>query len=77
MLDVHSPQSSGNVEVDLPEFSAERLGHFPDLSLEVDGALEAERQLPPWGYGTRRSIYRRRFRPGGGIAMQPARSILT
>ena len=30
-------------EVDLPGFSGERLAHFPCLSLEGDGALEAER----------------------------------
>jgi hypothetical protein len=30
-------------EVDLPDFCGERLAHFPDLSLEGDGALEAER----------------------------------
>jgi hypothetical protein len=29
--------------VDLPEFCGERLAHFPNLSLEGDGALEAER----------------------------------
>ena len=29
--------------LDLPGFSGERLAHFPGLSLEGDGALEAER----------------------------------
>ena len=29
--------------VDLPGFFGERLAHFPGLSLEGDGALEAER----------------------------------
>lgn len=29
--------------VDLPGFCGERLAHFPGLSLEGDGALEAER----------------------------------
>ena len=30
-------------EVDFPDFCGERLAHFPDLSPEGDGALEAER----------------------------------
>ncbi len=29
--------------LDLPGFCGERLAHFPGLSLEGDGALEAER----------------------------------
>ncbi len=31
------------VKMDLPGFCGERLAHFPGLSLEGDGALEAER----------------------------------
>ena len=34
----HGPRT-----VDLPGFCGERLAHFPCLSLEGDGALEAER----------------------------------
>jgi hypothetical protein len=30
-------------DVDLPGFCGERLAHFPGVSLEGDGALEAER----------------------------------
>jgi hypothetical protein len=29
--------------MDLPDFGGERLAYFPNLSLEGDGALEAER----------------------------------
>ena len=32
-----------NTELDLPDYCGERLAHFPGLSLEGDGALEAER----------------------------------
>jgi hypothetical protein len=37
------------VRSDLPDFCGERLAHFPGLSLEGDGALEAERWMPPDG----------------------------
>lgn len=35
--------SRNTIKMDLPGFFGERLAHFPGLSLEGDGALEAER----------------------------------
>ena len=37
-----SPKATGRI-LDLPGFCGERLAHLPGLSLEGDGALEAER----------------------------------
>ena len=39
----------GILFLDLPCFCGERSAHFPCLSLEGDGALEAERRMPPDG----------------------------
>lgn len=43
------PGESGGAGPDLPVFCGERSAGFPCLSLEGDGALEAERRMPPDG----------------------------